>query len=145
MVRRCRLVTQTLTIGKVAKAVGIGIETVRFYERQGLIADPPRTTSGYRQYPAETVERLRFIRRAKDLGFTLNEIGELLGLRIQGGQSCDAVRSLASEKLTDIEDRIADLERMATVLRSLVSSCDDGRESDACPILDALAEDTDAA
>jgi MerR family mercuric resistance operon transcriptional regulator len=143
--RRCCLATHTLTIGKVAKAAGIGVETVRFYERQGLIADPPRTASGYRKYTAETVERLRFIRRAKALGFTLDEIGELLGLRICGGHSCGAVRSLASEKLSDIERRIAALERMATVLRGLVTSCDDGRESDACPILDALAEDADAA
>lgn len=138
------MVTHTLTIGKVAKAAGIGTETVRFYERQGLIAAPPRTAAGYRQYPAETVARLRFIRRAKVLGFTLDEIGELLGLRIEGGQSCDAVRSLASEKLADIQRRLTELERMARVLRGLISSCDLDLESDACPILDALDEDLDA-
>ena len=138
------MVSQTLTIGKVAKAAGIGIETIRFYERQGLIPDPPRTASGYRQYPSETVERLRFIRRAKDLGFTLNEIGELLALRIGGGSSCDHVRGLASEKLNDVERRISELEGMATVLRRLVLSCDSGSESEACPILDALTEPHDA-
>lgn len=136
------MVTQTLTIGKVAKAAGIGIETIRFYERRGLIAAPPRTAAGYRTYPAEAVQRLRFIRRAKGLGFTLSEIGDLLGLRVRGEQSCEAVRLPASDKLADIERRIADLERMATVLQGLISHCDDGRESDApCPILDALDDD----
>lgn len=138
------MVTQSLTIGKVAKAAGIGIETVRFYERKGLIEEPPRTESGYRQYPSETVDRLRFIRRAKDLGFTLGEIGDLLGLQLHGQSNCDQVRAFASDKLSNIEARIADLERIAEVLRSLVASCDRGDSSKDCPILDALSEHSDA-
>ncbi len=131
----------TQTIGQVARQVGIGVETVRFYERQGLIDDPPRTPSGYRLYPPETIDRLRFIRRAKQLGFSLDEISELLGL---GGDACSEVRALAAAKVADIEQRVADLERMAAVLRRLVASCDAGIDQDACPILEALCEGPDA-
>ncbi len=138
------MIAQTLTIGKVASAVGIGIETVRFYERQGLIADPPRTPSGYRLYPPEAVDRLRFIRRAKDLGFTLQEVGELLSLRVAGGEPCEQVKGLAAAKLSDIERRIIELERMAGVIRQLVATCDAGTSSAPCPILNALAESNDA-
>ena len=84
---------QALTIGEVAKAADIGVETVRFYEREGLIAEPPRRQSGYRQYPPDTIRRLRFIRRAKDLGFTLKEIGELLDLHVDPTRSCADVRA----------------------------------------------------
>lgn len=130
----------TQSIGQVAKQAGIGVETVRFYERQGLIEDPPRTPSGYRQYPPDTVERLRFIRRAKELGFSLNEISELLSL---GGDACAEVRALAAAKVSDIERRIADLQAMVTVLRRLVASCDAGIDEDACPILESLREAAD--
>lgn len=125
------------TIGQVARDVGVGVETVRFYERKGLIAEPPRSGSGYRQYPPEAVERLRFIRRAKELGFTLDEIAELLAL---GGDACAQVRSLALAKVEDVEARIADLERMATVLRGLVDSCDRGEAAPGCPILETIRE-----
>lgn len=138
------MVTQTLTIGKVARAVGIGIETVRFYERQGLIEDPPRTASGYRLYPPETIERLLFIRRAKELGFTLQEISGLLDLRVEEAVPCAQVRGRAADKLSDIEHRIRDLQRMADVLRGLVAACDSGSSSDPCPILEALARPDDA-
>jgi len=131
----------TQTIGQVAKQVGIGVETVRFYERKGLIEDPPRSSSGYRQYPGDTVERLRFIRRAKELGFRLDEIGELLGL---GGNACTEVRAVAAAKVTDIEQRIADLDAMASVLRRLVASCDAGIHEEGCPILESLREAPDA-
>ncbi len=135
--------TATHTIGVVARRAGIGVETIRYYERQGLIANPPRTPSGYRKYPTETIDRLRFIRRAKELGFTLREIGELLGLRIDGRDGCDQIRGLAAEKLAGIERRIADLHRMASVLGGLVASCDTGTSTEGCPILDAL-ETSDA-
>lgn len=132
---------QTLTIGKVAKAAGLGVETVRFYERQGLIAEPARSNSGYRQYRAETIKRLQFIVRAKALGFTLQEIGDLLDLRATPGAGCADVQARAEAKIADIEERIAQLDAMKRALGDLVAQCrGEGPLSD-CPILDALDED----
>lgn len=127
-----------LTIGQLAREAGIGIETVRFYERRGLIEDPPRRESGYRQYPPESVARLRFIRRAKELGFSLDEIGDLLVLRSRPGENRDRVRAKARAKIEDIERRIADLTRMKTTLTELADACACRRDSDDCPILEAL-------
>lgn len=129
---------QGLTIGEVAKAAEVGIETVRFYEREGLIADPPRRRSGYRQYPPDTVRRLRFIRRAKDLGFTLKEIAELLGLRVDPTRSRAEVRSLAQAKVKDIEAKMLELARIQTALTHLVRCCRGKGPTSDCPILDAL-------
>jgi DNA-binding transcriptional MerR regulator len=84
--------SSSLTIGQVAKGAGVGVETVRFYEREGLVPAPKRRPSGYRQYPADTVRRIRFVQAAKDLGFTLKEIRELLSLRVAAGKSCADVR-----------------------------------------------------
>jgi len=132
---------QTLTIGKVAKAAGLGVETVRFYERQGLIAEPARSSSGYRQYHAETIKRLQFIVRAKALGFTLQEIGDLLDLRATPGAGCADVQARAEAKIANIEERIAQLDAMKRALGDLVAQCrGEGPLSD-CPILDALDED----
>jgi len=131
---------QALTIGEVAKAAEIGVETVRFYEREGLIAEPPRRQSGYRQYPPDTVRRLRFIRRAKDLGFTLKEIGELLDLRVDPTRSCADVRTMARAKMTDIEAKMLDLARIQAALTELVRTCRGKGPTSACPILDALGE-----
>ena len=134
------LFMQALTINKVAKAADIGVETVRFYERQGLIAQPPRRQSGYRQYPPDTIRRLRFIRRAKDLGFTLKEIGELLDLRVDPTRSCTDVRALAKAKMADIEAKMLDLARIQAALTELVRTCRGKGPTSACPILDALDE-----
>src|ERR1041384_5413921 len=95
-----------LTIGEVARRAGVGVETVRFYERQGLLAEPPRRGSGYRQYDQEAVAVLRFIRRAKELGFTLREIKGLLALRLDASATRAEVRKQAEAKLADIEARI---------------------------------------
>ncbi len=131
----------TLTIGKVAKAAGLGVETVRFYERQGLIAEPARSESGYRQYRPETIRRLQFIVRAKALGFTLQEIGDLLDLRATPGAGCADVQARAEAKIADIEARIAQLDAMKLALGALVVQCrGEGPLSD-CPILDALDEE----
>jgi MerR family mercuric resistance operon transcriptional regulator len=129
---------QSLTIGEVAKAAQIGVETVRFYERESLIAAPPRRPSGYRQYPPETVRRLRFIRRAKELGFTLKEIGELLDLRVAPAKSCADVRSLANAKVADIEAKMTDLARIKAALEKLSRACRGKGPTSECPILDAL-------
>ena len=130
-----------LTIGEVAKAARVGVETLRFYEREGLIVEPPRRRSGYRQYPPETVRRVRFIRRAKELGFTLKEIGELLGLRVDPRTTSAEVRALARAKIESIEARIADLERIHEVLTRLARACRGKGPTSECPILDLLDDD----
>lgn len=127
-----------MTIGQLAKRVGIGVETVRFYERRGLIDEPPRRPSGYRQYPLQAAARLRFIRRAKELGFTLDEIGELLSLRSRPGENRDVVRAKARTKITNIERRLADLTRMRDVLAELADACEHHHDTERCPILEAL-------
>jgi MerR family mercuric resistance operon transcriptional regulator len=130
-----------MTIGKVARRSGVGVETVRFYERNGLIPEPMRTDSGYRQYPEEIVSRILFIRRAKELGFTLKEIKELLSLRFQPDARCADVRARAKAKIADIEEKIRTLESMKAALARLTISCrSDGPVSE-CPILDALDRD----
>ena len=132
----------TLTIGKIAKAAGLGVETVRFYERQGLIAEPARSGSGYRQYRPETVRRLQFIVRAKALGFTLQEIADLLDLRAAPGAGCADVQARAEAKIADIEERIAQLDAMKRALGELVAQCRGEGLLSECPILDALDEET---
>ncbi len=127
-----------LTIGKVAKGSGIGIETVRFYERKGLIAEPPRTDSGYRQYPEEVVGRIRFIRRAKELGFALKEISELLSLRVDPNTTCADVRKQTEFKISDVEERIRALRGLKTALKKLAVSCTGSGPTSECPILEAL-------
>jgi MerR family copper efflux transcriptional regulator len=127
------------TIGEIARRVGIGVETVRFYEREGLVAPPPRSEAGYRLYPEEAVERLRFVRRAKELGFTLEQIRGLLQLRVGEGAACDAARGVAVARLEDVEARIADLRRIADALSRLITACEVQEGGSDCPILAALA------
>ena len=127
-----------LTIGKVAKQAGVGIETIRFYEREGLIAEPPRRESGYRQYPLQTVDRVRFIKRAKELGFSLREIRELLSLRAKPSAGCADVLKRAKKKIDDIDERIRTLQAMRRALSKLMSECTGRGPVSECPILDAL-------
>ena len=127
-----------LSIGQVARQAGVGVETVRFYERQGLLAEPARRASGYRQYDAEAVAVLRFIRRAKELGFTLREIKGLLGLRLDASATRAEVRQQARAKVADIEARVADLQRMRDVLLNLIRKCHGDGAASGCPILEAL-------
>lgn len=133
---------ESLTIGKVARLAEIGVETVRFYEREGLIDKPPRRESGYRQYPEEAVHRLRFVRRAKELGFTLKEIKGLLSLRVgvSSSTTCDAVRKLAEEKVNGVRDKIRTLQRMETVLAQLVCDCRNRAVTSDCPILATIEQ-----
>jgi MerR family mercuric resistance operon transcriptional regulator len=132
---------ESVTIGKVARLAEVGVETVRFYERQGLIDKPPRRESGYRQYPEETVRRLRFIKRAKELGFTLKEIKELLSLRIEPETTCADVRRRAEAKIDDIEQRVRTLQRMKKALAKLTMACRGRGPVSQCPILEALEDD----
>lgn len=130
-----------LTIGRLAKQAGLGIETVRFYERQGLIEPPPRTDSNYRIYPEEEVNRLKFIKRAKDLGFTLNEIKELFALQHDPQATKADIKKRTDEKIADIKRKIHDLTRIQHALEHLTSACDGRGPLSECPILEALAED----
>lgn len=127
-----------LSIGQVARQAGIGVETVRFYERQGLLDQPQRRASGYRQYGPEAVSVLKFIRRAKELGFTLKEIKGLLSLRLDASATKAEVRGQAVAKVADIEARIADLQRVRDVLQKLVKTCHGQGPASGCPILATL-------
>jgi MerR family copper efflux transcriptional regulator len=135
------MTTQTaLTIGRVAQSAGVAIDTIRFYEREGLLPEPKRRPSGYREYDIGTVSRLRFIRRAKDLGFTLEEIRELLALSADRHGGVEGVRERAATRLRAIEDRIAELQRVRDGLAELVEACPGHGAPEDCPILKALAE-----
>ncbi len=132
-----------LRIGQLATATDVGVETLRFYERRGLLAEPPRRRSGYRQYPREAVARVRFIRRAKELGFTLRQIGELLQLRVDPDKSCADVRAVAKAKIADVEARIDDLGRIKAALERLARACRGKGPTSECPILDAIERERD--
>jgi MerR family transcriptional regulator, copper efflux regulator len=127
-----------LTIGDVAKQAQVHIETRRYYERRGLLARPPRSLSNYRLYSAETVRRVRFIKGAQELGFSLNEILELLSLRAEPETSCEDIRERAEAKLTDIEAKIASLQAMKHALAKLVTECSGRGPITDCPILEAF-------
>jgi MerR family copper efflux transcriptional regulator len=129
---------KVLTRGRIAQLAGVGVETVRFYEQAGLLAKPARTPSGYRQYGEDVVARLQFIQRAKEIGFTLNEIKELLSLRVDPDTSCEDVRARAEGKIADIEDKIRTLQRMKKALVRLTQECCEKGGGSECPILDAL-------
>jgi len=127
-----------LTIGKLAKMAGVSTDTVRFYERCGLLQPPARSASNYRLYPEKDVLRLRFIVRAKHLGFTLNEIKDLLSLRYDPQATKREVKSLTEKKIEDIKKKIADLQQILATLESLVETCDGQGLADDCPILAAI-------
>jgi MerR family copper efflux transcriptional regulator len=131
-----------LSTGGLAKEVGVGVETVRFYERLGILPPPPRSPGGYRQYDRTNVTRLRFVRSAQELGFTLEEIRELLALRVEPGPSCSVVAETADLVLARIEEKLGDLRRMRRALISLRSACHQGVAASDCPLLDALEEET---
>lgn len=128
------------TIGQLAKKAKVNIQTIRYYERRGLIPEPPRWDSGYRQYPREMVTRLLFIRRAKELGFSLKEIGELLSLRLEPKTPCSEVKSKADEKLSDIADKIKILQCMKNALIKLTEACKGRGPISECPNLRSTRE-----
>jgi MerR family copper efflux transcriptional regulator len=131
----------SLTIGAVAKRVGVAIDTIRYYERQGLLPEPARRASGYRSYGDGAVAQLRFIRRAKDLGFTLEEIRELLALSADRLHGVKQVKQRAKQRLAEIELRIAELQRVRDGLAQLVESCPGHGKPESCPILAALNDE----
>ncbi len=127
-----------LTIGEVAKHAGVGVETIRFYERKGLVGRPRRRPSGYREFEPEVVRVIRFIQRAKELGFSLREVSELLSLRERTGESCAAVRSRALGKVGDIDRKIAAFQDVRSALLQLSEACGQAAPAGQCPILNAL-------
>lgn len=127
---------EPLTIGRLAERAGVGVETVRFYQREGLVAVPRRPPGGQRRYPAEVARRIAFIKRAQRLGFSLEEVRSLL--QLEEGRDCGAARTLAMGKLEAIEARMADLGRMRRALAALVAECGSGRGRRRCPIIDSL-------
>jgi MerR family mercuric resistance operon transcriptional regulator len=129
---------ERFTIGEVAKQAQVRIETLRYYERTGLVASPPRNASNYRLYPQETVRRVQFIKRTQELGFSLKEIMELLALRASPETPCADIRSRAFDKITAIEEKIRTLNAMKHALAKLVDACSGQGEITDCPILAAL-------
>ncbi len=127
---------ESMTIGRVAVAADIHLETIRYYQRLGLVGEPPRPLGGIRRYDETTVARLRFIKRAQQLGFALDEVRQLLAL--EDGQSCRETRALAEKKLSIINARLTDLRRMQKLLKSLIAECDSGKRPRACPIIATL-------
>src|SRR5258708_31469393 len=114
---------ETLSIGQVAQRAGVGVETVRFYEREGLLEEPPRRASGYRQYSEQVVRRLHFIKRAQQLGFSLKKISELLLLRVNAQTSCDEGKQRTEAKLAEVERELVELQPMRKPLLQIHSPC----------------------
>lgn len=130
-----------LTIGELAKRGQVNLETIRYYERQGLLPKPPRSPSGYRLFPSESARRVRFIKRAQELGFSLKEIKELLALRAASGATSADVRKRAEAKIADIEGKIETLRAMKKVLARLTAACCGEGSVSECPILESLSSD----
>lgn len=128
----------TYKIGKTAELAGVNRETVRYYERRGLIDKPGRRRSGYRIFTRRHIDQIKFIKRAQELGFTLSEIKELLALRLDGERSCAEVRRKAEAKYEDVNQKIRDLDRIQTVLSDLIDRCKADGKTEDCVILNAL-------
>jgi MerR family mercuric resistance operon transcriptional regulator len=135
-------ITTNLTIGKQAEQTGVGVETIRFYERKGLIRQPTKTGSGYRRYSDDDPRRIHFIRRAQDLGFSLREIKNLLEMDVKAGVSCPNVRPITRAKLEEVEGKIEDLRRIRSALVRVNRCCGPGSsgKSDRCRILDCFQD-----
>jgi MerR family mercuric resistance operon transcriptional regulator len=133
--------TNRLSTGELAEHGGVNLQTIRYYAREGLLATPPWSASGYRSYPADSVRRVRFIKRAQELGFSLAEIRELLAVRIDPKRNCSDVRRLAQAKIMSIDEKMQTLIRMRRVLAQLADACPGRGPSDDCPILDTIESD----
>ena len=130
-----------MKIGEVAALAGLPVATVRYYERRGLIADAERTPSGYRQYDADAAKRLRFIKHAQELGFSLDEIGQMLELKSDDPASCARVQSVTRERIRTVRERLTELERLEHALQSLVAECERHEPTAPCPVLFVLSDD----
>ena len=130
---------QTMSIGRLAELAQVNIDTIRYYERQGLLPPPARSASGYRKYGKSDLDRLHFILRSKDLGFTLAEIGELLSLTADREADMHGVKSKAEARLEQVEEKIAELQRVKRGLKQLIDACPGKGELACCPIVAALS------
>lgn len=133
--------TASMTIGVVARQVGVAIDTIRYYEREGLLPEPARRASGYRSYDASTIAQLHFIRRAKGLGFSLGEIRELLAFSVDRQRGVKAVKERARARLAVLDERLGELQRVRDGLAQLIESCPGHGAPEQCPILRALNDD----
>ncbi len=129
---------EKLTIGQLAKKANVNLETIRYYERRGLLLEPPRNKSGHRQYSLEEVKRTEFIKRCQALGFTLKEISELLSLKVIPGTTCGDIKARVETKIADVEKRIVDLEKIREALLRMSSKCINKGPVGQCPILEEL-------
>ena len=134
---------RTLTSGQLAHAAGVGVETLRYYERRSLLPEPPRNRAGYRQYPPSAVTRVAFIRRAQELGFTLREINELLDLRLDSVTTCSEVEARVAEKVGQIETKMDDLGEIRDALERLAERCRTSPPTSHCPFLEELSKQSD--
>lgn len=125
-----------LTIGKVAAAAAVNVETIRFYQRRGLLTEPPKSLGGFRYYDDATIARIRFVKRAQALGFSLEEVLGLLAL--EQSNACEQTHDAAVRKLQLVDERIADLERIRSTLQMLVQQCETGPAAVSCPIIESL-------
>jgi MerR family mercuric resistance operon transcriptional regulator len=126
----------SMTIGTLAQSADVGVETIRYYQRRGLLPQPARQYGSIRRYGSADAARLRFIRRAQELGFTLEEIGELL--KLQDGADRRAIRRIARARLAQVESRVADLQRMRRVLQHVIDDCEHEPGAPRCPIIEAI-------
>lgn len=133
--------TKALTIGQVAKLAEVGIDTIRFYEKKGVIQEPKRLASGYRQYDENTPRKIRFIKKAQELGFTLKEVKELLELKINRKAPCQSVRMKAETKMREIESKVNDLSKMKDALLKMVFSCSGKGTTVECSILESFEKE----
>lgn len=130
---------EKITISRLAGTAGVNVETVRFYQRRGLLNEPVRPEGGYRTYKEDDIRRIRFIKRAQLLGFTLDEIAELL--KLEGSRTCADTRDLAAKKLAMVESKLSDLLAMKKALTEMIGRCGKGDRTSECPIIQALIED----
>ena len=128
----------SLRIGAVAEAAGVGVQTLRYYERRGLLSARRRTTNGYREYDTDAVRRVVFIRRAQALGFTLDEIRALLALRVEEARKCEPVKKSAEKARARVHQQLSELRRLDKALSGLIRACDTRAVTEECPILAAL-------
>ena len=130
--------TETLTIGRLAEAAGVNVETIRFYQRKGLMQEPDRPQGGIRRYAGTDLERVRFIKSAQRLGFSLDEVGDLL--KLEDGSHCTEAREQAERKLADVRTKLADLHRIEATLTTLVEQCCTAKGEVRCPLIESLQQ-----